>query len=145
MEEREVGTCVAVILINSEGKVLVGQRKNVRGDGLYQLPGGRQRVNENFTDALRRELKEEAGNLEIKVVDENFPFATVSESFDGKSRYTVVFMRAKYLSGNIENVEDTKNVSWGWYDWNKLPQPLFSGIQYLVDKGRNPISEPAII
>lgn len=136
--EKEVGTCIAVILIDVNNKILLGQRKNVRGDGLYQFPGGREKVDENFEQAARRELMEEVGALEMEIIDKEFPFAVVSESFDKQKRYTVVFIRAKYYGGKIENLEPDKNVGWNWYSWDKLPKPLFSGIRYLVDKGKNP-------
>lgn len=138
MEEKEVGTCVAVILMNADNQVLMGQRKNVRGDGLYQFPGGRQKVDENFQQAALRELKEEVGELEVGVVDNDFPFAVVSESFDNKRRYSVVFIRVEYYDGEIKNLEPDKNNGWNWYSWDKLPQPLFSGIQYLVNKEKRP-------
>lgn len=137
--EREVGTCVAVILINVNDQILLGQRKNVRGDGLYQFPGGRQRADENFEQAAMRELREEVGGLAMKIIDKEFPFAVVSESFDKEKRYTVVFIRAEYYGGKIENLEPDKNVGWNWYSWDKLPKPLFSGIGYLVDKKKNPV------
>jgi 8-oxo-dGTP diphosphatase len=134
--------CVAVILINSNNQVLLGQRKNIRGDGLYQFPGGHLEFCEDFPDTALRELREEAGNLEIELIDAKFPFASVSEHFDGKKHYVVNFIRARYLGGQIINKQPDKNSGWDWYPWDALPQPLFSGIQYLIDNRRKIDEEP---
>ena len=143
MEQKEKpGAGVAVILINSENKVLLGQRKNIRGDGLYQFPGGHLEFCEDFPQAVSRELREEVGDLEVEIIDRDFPFATVSEHYDEKKHYVVSFVRVRYISGKIQNKEPDKNNGWQWHPWTSLPQPLFSGIQYLVNKGRDISEEP---
>lgn len=59
------------LVINDEGKVLI-LREPVKDnpgskDGLYGLPGGRMEVDETYEQALKREVKEEAG-LEVDVL-----------------------------------------------------------------------------
>ncbi|MEA2453321.1 MAG: 8-oxo-dGTP diphosphatase [Actinomycetota bacterium] len=49
-----------------DGKLLMVQRANDPGKGLWSLPGGRVEHGEYLADALRREVKEETG-LEVEV------------------------------------------------------------------------------
>jgi len=136
MEKEEYpGNCLALIVIK-EDKVLIGRRRKVRGDGLYAFPGGRIRKYETPQACLLREMREEAGDdLEVELIDTKFPFETISECSDS-GHYIVLFYRARYVRGEPKNTED-KCHGWEWHDWKNLPQPLFSGIQYLVDNNRD--------
>ncbi len=50
---------VCVIVVNSQGKILIGKRKNSYRAGYYGLPGGRVEENETLLAAAQRELYEE--------------------------------------------------------------------------------------
>lgn len=50
---------VAAIIINNEGKILVGERNDIAGS--WQLPQGGVEENEIKTTAVLREIKEETG------------------------------------------------------------------------------------
>lgn len=52
--------CVGVMLINGEGRVFVGQRRD-RKDPAWQMPQGGIDAGENVTTAALRELQEETG------------------------------------------------------------------------------------
>jgi 8-oxo-dGTP diphosphatase len=59
------------LVVNDEGKILI-LREPVKDnpgskDGLYGLPGGRMEVDETYEQALKREVKEEAG-LDVDVL-----------------------------------------------------------------------------
>ncbi len=49
----------ADLIVQNEGKVLLGKRKNRPAQGYYFTPGGRVRKNEKISDALMRIAKEE--------------------------------------------------------------------------------------
>ena len=141
VKEKNPKTCVAVIILDGD-KVLIGKRKNIRGDGLYAFPGGGLDFREKYQNCALREIKEECGNnLEVELIDDNFPFATVPNEMIENGHVVVLFVRAKYLRGKPQNMEPEKCHDWEWRSWYRLPQPLFSGIQYLVDTKRNPITE----
>ncbi len=61
-QPQNIGTCV--VLVNHEGKVLLGKRKNAYKSGMYGLPGGRIEYGEPMSEALAREVTEETG-LEV--------------------------------------------------------------------------------
>lgn len=138
--KREPRVGVAVIVMNGD-KILMSQRRNIRGDGFWQFPGGHLEFMEEFDDAARREVREETG-LGVRIIDKDFPFASVNEMFDRKKHYVIQFIRAKYISGTPENKEPHKSSDWSWHSWYDMSKPLFAGIKYLVKHGRDPIKEP---
>ena len=60
---------VGVIVLNDENKVFVGKRKDNPVDK-WQMPQGGVDKNENFTNAMKRELYEETSIKSIKVLKE---------------------------------------------------------------------------
>ncbi len=54
------------VLIESEGKVLLGKRSSHPFPGMWALPGGYLEYDEDFLTAARRETKEETG-LDVEV------------------------------------------------------------------------------
>lgn len=52
-----------IILKNKDGKVLILKHNT----GKWLLPGGKINKGENWTDSLKRELKEETGTDQFKV------------------------------------------------------------------------------
>ncbi len=58
------------VVINSEGKLLIGKRKDLTvpdADGFWEILGGHIEFGEDPEDAIIREIKEESG-LEIEVI-----------------------------------------------------------------------------
>ena len=83
MEEEKPGVCVAILILKGD-KVLLGRRKNSRGEGLYAFPGGNLGFKESYQDCASREVREECGKgLLLKIMDEKFPFAAVPKLIDG--------------------------------------------------------------
>jgi mutator protein MutT len=62
--------CVAAVILNKEGKVLVCQRNKQKkvAPGAWHMPGGGVDEGENIGEAIARELKEEL-SLEVVSVD----------------------------------------------------------------------------
>ncbi|MBU1136075.1 MAG: NUDIX domain-containing protein [Nanoarchaeota archaeon] len=131
------------VIIMKENEVLIGQRtKNIPGSGLWAFPGGHLEYRETWVEGSLREVREEVGNqIQIKMIDTIFPFAVPIVMVDKTMHYSTAFMRAKYIGGKISNAEPERCNGWKWCLWNNLPQPLFGGIQTLIDYNRNPIEE----
>lgn len=125
------------VIIMKEGEVLLGQRKNSVGDGTWGFPGGKVDYYETNGACGVREVKEETG-LDIELTDHS-GVATTKNYFSSEDLYYItIFMQAKYVSGKPKVMELDKCGTWAWFDWNYLPQPLFSPVKNLIKQGYNP-------
>jgi len=129
----KVGTAVCIL---KDKKVLLGQRKNGFGDGMWCFPGGHLEFGEEWTDCGVRETMEEAG-IKIK----NISLITITNDIFKKENkhYLTIFMLADYKSGEVKLMEPDKFEKWDWFDWNDLPKHLFLPILKLIDQGFNPL------
>jgi len=123
------------VLVKKEGKVLLGKRKNAHGEGSWCFPGGHLEWNENIEDCAKREVLEETG-LSIK----NIRFGPYTNDIFKKENkhYVTLFVIADFDSGELELMEPEKCERWGWFDWDKLPAPLFTSNQNLLKTVYNP-------
>jgi len=125
---------VSVIIIKNS-KVLLGKRKNAHGEGSWSFPGGHLEFNEQVEDCAKREIIEETG-IQIK----NIRMSTFTNDIfkkEGK-HYITLFVLSNYDSGEVKVMEPEKCEKWGWFEWDKLPQPLFIPIQNLLKQNYNP-------
>jgi 8-oxo-dGTP diphosphatase len=128
-----VGLGVAII---RKRKVLFGKRKNSHGKGSWCFPGGHLEFGESWKDCACRETLEETG-LKIK----NVKFATVTNDFFKKEdkHYITIIMVADWVKGEAKILEPDKCEEWSWFDWDKLPEPLFVPQQNLKKQKFNPL------
>lgn len=125
------------IYIRREGKILMGKRRGTNGPGYWCAPGGHLEMNESWEDNAQRETMEEAG-IKIK----NIRFITATNDInkeDGKHYVTLSFV-ADWKSGEASDVEPDKMGDWGWYEWDKLPEPLFLPARNFLKTGYNPFT-----
>jgi 8-oxo-dGTP diphosphatase len=109
------------VMILKDGKILLGKRKNSHGSGEYAFPGGHLEYMESFETCSTRETREECG-VEIKSLQ--FLYLTNLTKYAPK-HYVHIGMIAEWASGEPTNLEPEMCESWGWYDLNELPEPLF--------------------
>lgn len=124
------GVGIGVIIINNDGKVLVGKRKN----GLapyYSIPGGHLELGESFEKGAIREIKEET-DLDIKdpqviVVTNNL------ETFRNEGlHYISIILLAPDFSGVLKIMEPEKCEEWLWVDPKNLPIPHFDASRMAI-------------
>jgi 8-oxo-dGTP diphosphatase len=133
MEDRPmIGIGVIVIKNN---KVLLGKRKNSHGEGSWCFPGGHLEFNEEIEECGKREVLEETG-IKIKNIKLG-PFTNDIFKKEGK-HYVTLFLTADYDSGKVRVMEPDKFEKWEWFEWGKLPKPLFLPIQNLLKQKFNP-------
>ena len=133
MEERpKVG--VGVILAK-ENKVLLLKRKNSHGEGTWGFPGGHLEFNEEIEDCVQREVYEETG---IKV--SNIRFASLTNDLFKKENkhYITIFMLCDWESEEAQIKEPERCAAQAWFEWKKLPTPLFLPITNLLKQGYHP-------
>ncbi len=118
-----------------QGKVLLGLRKNSTGEGTWAPPGGHLEFGESPEDAVRRETREETG-LELKNIQ---PITFTNNIFEKENKHTVtLYLQAGSAPGEVVNLEPEKCERWEWFDWEKLPQPLFLSLAHLIEQGYDP-------
>lgn len=121
-QDKSVKLGIGVLLIN-QGKVLLGHRIGSHGANTWGLPGGHLGFGESFEDCAIRETKEET-NLDISDLN----YVTVINDLleeEGK-HYVSLFFQTKQFSGELKLNEPEKCLTWQWFDWNDLPEPLFT-------------------
>lgn len=126
---------VGVIIIK-DGKILLGKRKVARGEGTWCCPGGLLEYGESWEECSRREVMEEVG-IEIK----NLRFGMVTNDiFKNVQKHSItICMISDFASGEVKVMEPHECEKWGWFEWDKLPQPLCLPTINLLKGGFNPL------
>ncbi|MCG7585330.1 NUDIX hydrolase [Photobacterium sp. OFAV2-7] len=121
---------VGVIIVNDQGDVLIGKRKNSHAP-YYSIPGGHMDIGETFTQCAAREIEEETGLLikNPKVIAVTNNLQTYHES--GK-HYISVTVLATEFSGQLELREPDKCEGWQWVDPAHLPLPQFDASEQAI-------------
>ena len=122
---------LGVIILNKDGKILVGKRKGSHAQK-YSIPGGHLELGETFEAGTIRELKEETDlTIEDPVV---IAVTNNLETFreEGKHYISVVLLVTHY-SGELKNREPEKCEGFSWVDPHELPEPHFDASRLAVE------------
>lgn len=119
---------VAVIL-QLNGKVLLGKRIGSHGEGDWAFPGGHLEWGETLEGCVKREVTEET-SLKVK----NIHFKAITNDLFKKENkhYITIFMSCDFAGGTLKIMEPDKCLEWEWFSWDKLPKPLFLPIRNLI-------------
>ena len=128
---------VGVIVIK-DNKVLLGKRKNSHGTDSWCFPGGHLEFNEEIEDCARREVLEETG---ITIKDIKMGSFTNDIFKEEGKHYVTIFVLSNHDFGEVKLIEPEKCEIWDWFEWNKLPQPLFIPIENLLKQGFDPFKD----
>ena len=123
---------VGIALLNDSNEVFVGKRIDNPED-LWQMPQGGVDKNENFLDAAKRELEEETGIKNVKLIKEiegwiiyDLPKNLLGKIWKGKYRgQTQKWFIMKFLGNNNEiniNTKKPEFMNWKWIKPSKLPE-----------------------
>ena len=120
-----VGVCVM-----EKGKVLLGKRKGAHGVGQWSFPGGHLEFGETLEACATRELAEETG---LKAVSLQLGPWT-NDIIEETKHYITFFAFVSQFEGKLELLEPHKCEGWQWFEWDRLPSPLFLPVQSLIQK-----------
>lgn len=123
------------VLILKDGKILLGKRKGKYGEGTWCPPGGHLEYKESIFDCAERETMEEAG---IKISNLKLGNFTNDNNLPYEKHYITLYVIAEHEDGEPSIMEPDKCSEWGWFEWSKLPEPLFYPMQNYVDEGFSP-------
>lgn len=101
----------AVVLV--ENRVLLVERGNPPGKGLWAIPGGRLRLGETLQQAAEREILEETGVL-IQAGEPLLVVDVIQRDDEGRVRYhyVIVDLVAEYVGGDLKSGSDARAVRW---------------------------------
>ncbi|MBV8226609.1 MAG: NUDIX domain-containing protein [Verrucomicrobia bacterium] len=117
---------VAAILRRADGKILIGERADVRG--AWQFPQGGVKHSETLPEALHRELKEEISlsPKNYRVIESKgpyrylFPPGRTKEGFDGQEQ-TYFLVEFTGAASNIDvDTETPELVQFRWISPNEF-------------------------
>jgi 8-oxo-dGTP diphosphatase len=121
---------LGVIILNSEGKILIGKRRGSHAP-YYSIPGGKLESGETFEEGAIREVREETG-IEIRnpmVIGVTNNLKTYHE--EGIHFISIAMMSTDY-SGHVKIMEPFKCEEWLWVDPTDLPSPHFEASRMVV-------------
>lgn len=121
MKETPITKVGIGLAIFKDGKILLGKRKGTHGAGEYAGPGGHLEHMESFEDCAKRETLEETG---MEITNVRFLCLSNLKRYAPK-HYVDIGIIADWKSGEPQVMEPEKLESWGWYDIDHLPEPLF--------------------
>ena len=123
---------VGVIILNNKNKIFVGKRKD-NPVNKWQMPQGGINKNENFLDAMKRELNEETSIKSIQILKEldgwfqyELPKKLVGIIWKGKFRgqkqkWFVVKFTGEESEINLKT-EHPEFIEWKWVEMDELPK-----------------------
>ncbi len=140
-KDRQWVKLVVYVLVERNGKILLGKRKNAFGEGHYSMPAGHIEQGETVIECAKRELLEETGiaadEFEFKCVRLLKPYEIDGIKADPYVAFCVV---AKNWKGEPKTLEPEKNEGWEWHPMDNLPEPLFPPIRMLIECIKNSVN-----
>jgi len=122
MSKKFTPTVGVEIIIEKDGMILLGKRKNAAGEGLYGLPGGHVEPGETVIQTAIRELQEETG---LKVQPDDLELIVVADAPDSEYPYLHIAFKLMSYEGEPKLCEPEKCEGWEWKDPNNIDGEFF--------------------
>ena len=118
MHFRNPAVGVAVVVLDEDGRILLGRRSSGGNVGEWCIPCGYVEWGEDIREAARREFAEETG-LDVEIGD----VCAVHSNFHNPASLTVgVWFYATFAGGKASASDDLDRV--GWFAPEDPPEPL---------------------
>lgn len=130
----------ACLILLKNNKILLSRRYNTGyEDGKYMPPSGHVELDESFTQAIIREIKEEIG-IDIKNEDLKVVHTINRKLSSSRENWIDVFLLAKNWDGEVKNMEPEKCDDLNWFDIDNIPENTVEYIKFVIDKIKNNIT-----
>ena len=131
IKERHKIIPASYLVLIKNNKILLQRRFNTGyEDGKYSLVAGHVDKGETFTEAIIREVKEEAG---ITLQAEDLSVVHVMNRNIESDERIDIFFTAKKWTGNIENKEPNKCDDLSWFDLDDMPDNVIPYIKEAIN------------
>lgn len=131
--KQQVRVGVAVFIIKDD-QILVGKRLSNHGKGTWALPGGHLEFGETPEQCAIREVFEETG---LTITNPSNAIWTNDMFLESNKHYITLFLVAKYDHGIPKVLEPDKCSEWIWSKLSDIPEPMFKGLDTLINGGLN--------
>ncbi len=103
---------VGAVVLNGDDVLLIRRAKQPRR-GQWSLPGGAQKIGETLLDAIRREVREEAG-IAVRVLGLIDVVDSITRDAEGQVayHYTLVDFAAEWQGGELQAGGDADAARW---------------------------------
>jgi len=137
IKERHKIVPASYLTLIKNNKILLQRRFNTGyEDGKYSIVAGHVDKGETFTEAIIREVKEEAGIIlqaeDLSVVH------VMNRNIQNNERIDIFFIAEKW-TGNIENKEPNKCDDLSWFDLDDLPDNVIPYIKEAIKHIKNKV------
>jgi 8-oxo-dGTP diphosphatase len=119
------------VLVENEGKILLGQRKGAHGAFTWAPPGGHLEFGETVEECAKRELLEETG---LKIIASTLGPWMENVMENGKKHYITLLVHVDQFEGELQLLEPDKCDGWQWFSWDSLPEPLFAPFDSFIKR-----------
>lgn len=133
MERKNAVVPGVFLVVRKDDQILLLQRKDTGyWDGCYSMVSGHVELGENFTDAIIREAKEEAG---ISITREQVKVIHVQNKMadDATHQRVHVYFLASGRTGEIQNMEPDKCSDLSWFAINQLPENISPCVRFAIE------------
>ncbi len=118
------------VIVQREGKILLGKRKGSHGAGHWSCPGGHLEFGETVEQCAQRELLEETGLKATSLVIGPW----TNDVMGPDKHYITLHVFVSEFEGEPKLMEQHKCEGWQWFEWSQLPGPLFLPTKALIGK-----------
>lgn len=137
VKERHKVIPASYLVLIKDNKILLQRRFNTGyEDGKYSVVAGHVDKGETFTEAIIREVKEEAGIIleaeDLSVVH------VMNRNIQDDERIDIFFIAEKW-TGNIENKEPNKCDDLSWFDLDDMPDNVIPYIKKAINCIKNKV------
>lgn len=126
MERPAVGVGV---IIEKDGRILLGERLASHGAGTWAIPGGHVEGGESFEETALREIEEETGLKDIRI--EKLIYVGSNKVYD--KHFVSIGMYAAWVLGEAIIMEPDKTGEWKWFSPSELPENIFLPSKFVID------------
>lgn len=135
-QPKKVGVGFGVLLINKEGKILLGHRhpdpekasSALHGEGSWTMPGGKLHFGETFEQGAEREVMEETG-IKLKLSE----VICVNQDIVTDAHFVTIGLMSEDFEGEPNVMEPEEITEWKWFNLDDLPSPLYSASEKILN------------